>query len=408
MDKKKRKRLFQDEAILLGLHPKPNQPGRNQARYSITEKEWIKILEHRFKKDERRFVDKIQKLDRHGEITSIVQKLEAPQTPVPDDFKIIKISQSPTTGQEWVQYAPSEQGGISEDFLEEVIKKYSVSLFDKRIKVKKPINEFDVLTYTDVHIGMDTDKYGNTMYQNEWNGDILMQDCAMMVQETLSFKKSNILVIDELGDFLDGFDGKTTRKGHELPQNMTNEEAFDFGIKFKMYLIDNLSEYYDKIIVNNICNDNHAGSFGYFVNSAVEKISKTRYNNVQVTNHRKFINHYFVGDACFLITHGKDDKALRFGFGVFPKAQEIEKIDQYCKHYDIYKKAKRIIFKKGDSHQMLFDFCSSDDFYYFNYPAFSPSSNWVKNNFKLGRRGFVLENYTKKNHVFKPIFNVQK
>ena len=251
---------------------------------------------------------------------------------------------------------------------------------------------------------MDTDKYDNTMYQNEWNGDILMQDCTNLVKQTLSNKQSEVLVIDDLGDFLDGFDGKTTRKGHDLPQNMTNEEAFDYGIRFKMYLLDNLSDYYDKIIVNNICNDNHAGSFGYFVNSAVEKISKSRYKNVEVTNHRKFINHYFIGDTCFLITHGKDDKALRFGFGVFPKPQEIEKIDQYCKHYDIYKKAKRIIFKKGDSHQMLFDFCSSDDFYYFNYPAFSPSSNWVKNNFKLGRRGFVLESYTKNNHNFKPIF----
>ena len=404
MDKKKRKRLFQEEAVLLGFTPKPNQPGRNQARYSITHKQWLKVLEHRFKQDDRRFVEKIQKIDRHGEVTSTIQKLEAPQTPVPDNFQIIKISQSPTTGQEWVQYAPAEQGGISEDFLEEVIQKYSVSLYDKEITIENPITEFDTLTFTDVHIGMDTDKYDNTMYQNEWNGDILMQDCTKLVEQTLSNKQSEVLVIDDLGDFLDGFDGKTTRKGHDLPQNMTNEEAFDYGIRFKTYLLDNLSNYYDKIIVNNICNDNHAGSFGYFVNSAVEKISKSRYKNIEVTNHRKFINHYFVGDTCFLITHGKDDKALRFGFGVYPKAQEIEKIDQYCKHYDIYKKAKRIIFKKGDSHQMLFDFCSSDDFYYFNYPAFSPSSNWVKNNFKLGRRGFVLESYTKNNHSFKPIF----
>ena len=136
MEKKKRKRLFPDEAVLLGLHPKPNQVGRNQARYSITHKQWIKILEHRFKRDERRFVDKVQKLDRHGEVTSVIQKLEAPQTPIPDNFQIIKISQSPTTGQEWVQYAPSEQGGISEDFLEEVIKKYSVSLFDREVTIE--------------------------------------------------------------------------------------------------------------------------------------------------------------------------------------------------------------------------------------------------------------------------------
>lgn len=403
-EKKKVKWLHQDEAVYLGLNPKPNAKNRTQNRYYLTQKEWLKILEYRFKNDERRFVDKIQKLDRHGEVTSITQKLEAPQTPVPDNFKIIKISQSPTTGQEWVQYAPDERGGISNEFLEEVIAKYSQNHFKREITLKTPIIEFDTLTFTDVHIGMDTDKYDNTMYQKEWNGEILMQDCTKLVEETLTYQSSDVLVIDDLGDFLDGYNGMTTRKGHPLPQNMTNEQAFDYGLKFKTYLLDNLSDSYDKIILNNICNDNHAGSFGYFVNSAIEQISKNRYKNVEVKNHRKFLNHYFVGSTAFVITHGKDDKALKFGFKIFPGQQELEKIDQYCKHYGIYNQTKRVIFKKGDSHQMLFDLCSSDDFYYFNYPAFSPSSNWVKNNFKLGRRGFVLETYSEKNHSFKPIF----
>ena len=36
---------------------------------------------------------------------------------------------------------------------------------------------------------------------------------------------------------------------------------------------------------------------------------------------------------------------------------------------------------------------TSDDFYYYNYPALSPSSQWVQNNFKKGRRGFVNESF---------------
>ena len=74
--------------------------------------------------------------------------------------------------------------------------------------------------------------------------------------------------------------------------------------------------------------------------------------------------------------------------------KQIEKIDQYCKQYGLYKNSKRIIFKKGDSHQTVFDMASSDDFDYFNYPALSPSSQWVQQNFKKGRRGFVLEDFT--------------
>jgi hypothetical protein len=39
---------------------------------------------------------------------------------------------------------------------------------------------------------------------------------------------------------------------------------------------------------------------------------------------------------------------------------------------------------------MLFDYSSSDEFDYFNFPAFSPSSEWVQTNFKKGRSGFVF------------------
>lgn len=393
MEKKMRKRLFPEEAILLNIQPKKAENGRNQTRYSITHKQWLKVLEHRFKQDDRRFVEKIRKLDKHGEVTSTTEKLEAPLTEIPDGFKIIKISKSPTTGQEWVQYAPGEVEKVNYDAFEEVVKKYSVSLFDN-IKADKSLkNDFDTLTFTDVHIGMDTDKYKNTMYKCEWNGDVLMNQAKIMIQKTLNFQKSNTLVIDDLGDLLDGFDGKTTRGGHELPQNMTNEEVFDLAIQFKLYVLDNLCTKYKKIIVNNICNDNHSGSFGYFVNSAVKMISKQRYSNVKVVNHRKFLNHYYVGKIAFIITHGKDDKALKFGFSVQPKPQDIEKIDQYCKRNDIYRNSDLVVFKKGDSHQSLFDECTSDDFFYYNYPAFSPSSNWIKNNYKFGRRGFVLETF---------------
>jgi hypothetical protein len=70
-----------------------------------------------------------------------------------------------------------------------------------------------------------------------------------------------------------------------------------------------------------------------------------------------------------------------------------DKIDQYLKQNKIYKDSELIIFCKGDSHLCLFDNCTSDDFLYWNYPALSPSSNWIKNNFKMGRRGFVCESF---------------
>jgi hypothetical protein len=251
--------------------------------------------------------------------------------------------------------------------------------------------DFDTLTYTDVHIGMDTNKTGNSMYATEWNRESILDSAREMINYTVSRKRSSVLYIDELGDLLDGFNAQTTRGGHSLPQNMSNEEAFDCALEFKVMLIDALVPCYEKIVCNNICNDNHAGSFGYFVNEAFKKIVEIKYSTVEVNNHRQFISHYFAGNVCYLITHGKDDSTLKFGFKPQLDSKGLEKIDQYCKQNKIYRDAELIVFKKGDSHQCLFDMCTSDDFFYFNYPALSPSSQWIQNNFKKGRRGFVLE-----------------
>jgi len=174
---------------------------------------------------------------------------------------------------------------------------------------------------------------------------------------------------------------------------MTNEQAFDTGLSFKMLIIDKLVPFYDLIVLNNICNDNHAGSFGYMVNAAVKQICEIKYGAaVEVRNYQEFINYYTVGKHAFVITHGKDKKSLKFGFKPQLDAKQIEKVDAFLKHNKIYAQADFIEFSKGDSHQLLFDCCTSDDFDYFNYPAFAPASEWVQTNFKRSRSGFVIQN----------------
>ncbi len=263
----------------------------------------------------------------------------------------------------------------------------------EKIKYDDVCETFDRLVWTDVHVGMDASQGGTSLYDVEWNKEILLDRVVQMAQYILLNKKSEVLYIDELGDFLDGWNGQTTRGGHTLPQNMNNQEAFDTGLKAKMLLIDILQSEYKMIQCNNICNDNHSGDFSYILNSAFKQIIDHKYDNVSVTNYKKFINSYSVGDHVIVLSHGKDSQHLKYGFKPQLDAKQIEKIDQFMKHNNIYSKGKYIEFSKGDSHQCLFDMCTSDDFHYFNYPAFSPSSNWVQHNFKKGRSGFVFMTY---------------
>lgn len=281
---------------------------------------------------------------------------------------------------------------LTAEFIEASILKH-IKAVELPIIKKLQTTLIDRVIYTDTHIGMEPNKSGYSLYGGKWGETELNYQLKIMVDHILSEKRGNILIVDELGDFLDGWDGKTVRKGHDLPQNMDNQQMFDVGLAFKVKMIDMLIQHYSSIVVNNICEDNHAGAFGYVVNSAFKQLVELKYDNVSVTNHRKFINHYFYGRHCKVISHGKDSHALKFGFKPHLDPKQIEKIDQYLKQNSIYKKADYIEFCKGDSHQALFDYCTSDDFDYMNYMAFSPSSEWIQTNFKKGRSGFVLEHF---------------
>ena len=263
---------------------------------------------------------------------------------------------------------------------------------------------FDRLVFTDVHIGMEPNPDGFSMYGGKWDKEAIEARLGLMIDWTLRKQKGNNLYIDDLGDFMDGWDGQTARKGHDLPQNMSNQEAFDFGVMFKKKLIESLVPYFDKVVLNNICNDNHSADFGYIVNSAVKTYFEAKYpKNVVVNNQRKFIDYYKVGDYIFILTHGKDDKNLKIGFKPVLDNRHKTKIENWIIEHGIDFK-KTIEFSKGDSHQYVFDNASSDRFNYYNYPAFSPSSDWVQTNFQLGRSGFIHFNYYKDSKTINEYF----
>ena len=262
---------------------------------------------------------------------------------------------------------------------------------------------FDRLVYTDVHIGMNCNPDGYSLYGGTWNEEQLNNRLTEMVQYVLDKKQSNALHIHELGDFMDGWDAETVRKGHELPQNMDNQKAFDVGFNFKVRLVESLAPFYNEIICVNICDDNHAGSFGYVVNQAFKSFIELRYPaKVKVTNQRKFIDHYQVENRTFILTHGKDGKNLKFGFKPILDTKQVEKISNYIDEHYLKTKDSKIEFCKGDSHQDIFDCSTAQSFEYLNFPAFSPSSNWVQTNFKKGKSGFYMFNYYKDSKTIHP------
>lgn len=289
-------------------------------------------------------------------------------------------------------YKPRGDSGISDIDFNLIFKD---KLKPVKVEPKKmQVGLFDRLVYSDTHIGMNPNPDGYSLYGGKWDEEELDKRLQLIINEVVRSQKSNILYIDDLGDYMDGWNGQTTRGGHDLPQNMDNQQAFDIGLSFKIRMIDTLFQFYERIYCHNICDDNHAGAFAYNVNSAFKSYIELKYNdNIEVVNQRKFIDHYKVGRYVFILTHGKDSKDLKFGFKPVLNDKQIEKIHNYITDNYLHTKGVVIEFSKGDSHQYLFDNASSDLFNYYNYPALSPSSRWVQTNFKKGKSGFIFFNY---------------
>jgi hypothetical protein len=331
-------------------------------------------------------------LDKNGEVITKVEKLTSKELiDIPANHQIKRVSTNVATNQQWVITEPIKVVDVEKeiDFL---------SIFKDKIEPiviknkSKNIAKFDRAVFTDTHIGMDVNKDGFSLYDGEWNEDQIFKRLEIFVNEIIKNKKSNTLFLNDLADFLDGWDGETTRGGHKLPQNMDNQKAFDVALLFKIRLVDALLQHYNFIKFVNICNDNHAGSFGYIVNSAFKTYIELKYpNNIEVINQRKFIDHYVINNRCFILTHGKDEKSLKFGFKPKLDPVQIEKIKNYIDEYKLHN--YKIEFSKGDSHQLLFDHTSSTAFEYQNFGAFSPPSDWVKTNFKNTLSSFTTFNY---------------
>jgi len=265
---------------------------------------------------------------------------------------------------------------------------------------------FDRLVISDAHIGLDPNKSGNSMYPMKWGKKEIDQTKEDIISQVLLNKRSDILYIDNLGDYLDGYESHTTRGGHHLEQNLSTSEQFTIGVEFMLFLFEIFCNEYKYVYLSNITNDNHAGNFGLICGIAIKKIAELKFNNVEVYNQEKFIEPYKRGSHLFLLCHGKDKSLMRYGFSAVPTKDNIHKIENYISSSKLNTEGLFVEFSKGDSHIYNADMGSSDLFVYISYPTLAPNSEYITTNFKKGKRGFVFYNipYDSQNIVIHPFY----
>lgn len=289
---------------------------------------------------------------------------------------------------------------ISEDDLldkfEEVVERICQRKEIKRVDLPKSTSKKALKAVrTDCHIGMNPNPRGKSLFQYEYNGDIYKKNTEIMFQDILKerelFGKFEVLFLEDLGDRADGWNGFTTRGGHELPQNMTNDEVFEVAVDTEVQLIEKIiaHDIADKVIVRAVGNDNHSGDFGKVINKAVKKIIDKIYTKdfVEIITMNRFIDHYTYGEHAFLLTHGKDEAVMKFGMPLHLNEKTINFINDYIEHYEI--NSKWIHLQKGDLHQVGYN--RTKKFDYRNFMSFAPPSSWVQGNFGDCYSGYSLQ-----------------
>lgn len=357
-DRSNRKRIANDEiALELGLELKKTK------RYTLT-KEQLK----RFKELTHHKARKSSELDN-------------------TDFENVKYYWRKEKGLSLFVKNEPKENKLDLNDLKDFISKLKVDIKTELKPTKS--NKTLRIILTDIHVGMQPNENHYSLYNYTWDELELIKRKEAVIQSVvdLGMEFEEIHLID-LGDFTDGFNAETTRGGHKLPQNMTNRKQFEVAFNFKTSLLLMLQKQFKcKIINYNAVNCNHSADLDYIVNSAIEYYINSNTNNIRVVNLESFLSHYKHYNHTFVLTHGKDEKNMRFGLK--PKLDDKGKtfLEDYCRINNLNGK---ITIEKGDSHQQLIDECTSKVFDYNNYLAFSPPSGWVQTNFGSSKSGFNL------------------
>ena len=381
---KKRRYLTHDEVELLGLEHTILQKGKKRERHVIDEEDFNIILDYRNQGILADFtgnsIDKTTAKHLWKEITDEDGKKKGNvfiKNPFYKDAEVVNTV------------------NLIEKSIDNVIKKHkSIKNVFKPSKSKHNKKALKV-TISDDHVGLEPNPNGNSLFNYEYNGDIYKESYIKVFNSVLkefsTHGKFEILLLDNLGDEQDGWNGLTTRGGHQLEQNMSNAEVFETCIDTKVTFIKSLikNKVAKKIILRKVVNDNHSGDFGHTINIAVKKIINLLYSDdvVEVETLTKFLEHRIYGDHCFILTHGKDAKMMFKGLPLQLNDKTINFVNDYINFYEI--KSKYIHVEKGDLHQIGFNKCNTFD--YRNFMSFAPPSSWVQHNFGDCYSGYSIQ-----------------
>jgi len=166
-----------------------------------------------------------------------------------------------------------------------------------------------ILHISDTHVGAALSS--TSLFNNEWNESEFARRLTELVNRINDLGKFDKIVINLLGDYLDGMDGMTARRDHVMPQNMDNKQQFNVFIKHMLHFIEDVQSLCNNVEIYAVPEGNHGGFADYFAIKALEYATKSYFPNIPFTVFDRYYGVFSVGSHRYLVFHGKDGQFMK-------------------------------------------------------------------------------------------------
>lgn len=280
--------------------------------------------------------------------------------------------------------------GISFKFLGESITPIQIP------KVNMVTDNDLILHLSDLHIGAKLES--GAMYQNPWDEKEVMRRLEALLKKISSMGDFNTVVINLLGDNLDGMDNQTARRDHYMPQNMDNMEQVQSFIRIMEWFVSSIYEsgICNKVKIYSVKCGNHDGITGYVATMALLYKLKAMYPGfVETTLFDEFFGSYEFKGHKWIICHGKDEKFMKKGLPLNLDEKNKVMLYEWLDSKQIYGDNIHVI--KGDLHSENINSCKKLD--YRNVLSLFGNSDYSNYNFSRNQYGVSYEMFIGDNLV---------
>ena len=250
-----------------------------------------------------------------------------------------------------------------------------------------------VLHIADTHVGAALSS--TSLFDNTWNESEFARRLSELVDKVSNLGPFDKVIINLLGDYLDGMDGMTARRDHVMPQNMDNKEQFNVFIKHMLHFIEDIQSLCNNVEIYAVPEGNHSGYADYFVIKALEYATKSYFPDIKFTVWDKYFGMFKCKEHTYLSMHGKDGQFMKKPMPLNLNDSTSTLLRDWMDRENITGKNIHVI--KGDLHSNNLNSCRKFD--YRNVLSLFGDSdysqmNYVSNSYGVSYDLFIGENRT--------------